>query len=187
MHVNCITCDQVVNKDTFQARYPNQTVGGSSTNPYPSFGPNGGLSFPRGTSAAAAGGGGQFPNSQPANNASGFPSNAQYPTLPQQTSQFPTNNANTNNSNGQFQGNVGTSQYPRSAGGYPGGQFPGGAGQVQGVLLSKKVTNLPCNHHINTVMQYPRGPVPYPASEGGQGPSSKYLDEVRFPPEVFAL
>ena len=151
MYVNCITCDQVVNKDTFQARYPNQTVGGGSTNPYPSFGPNGGLSFPRGTSATAAGGGGgQFPNSQPANNASGFPSNAQYPTLPQQTSQFPTNNTNANNSNGQFQGNVGTSQYPRSSGGYPGGQFPGGAGQVQGVLLSKKVTNLPCKHHINT-------------------------------------
>ena len=155
MYVNCITCDQVVNKDTFQARYPNQTVGGGSTNPYPSFGPNGGLSFPRGTSAtAAAGGGGQFPNSQPANNASGFPSNAQYPTLPQQTSQFPTNNTTNNNSNGQFQGNVGTSQYPRSAGGYPGGQFPGGAGQVQGVLLSKKVTNLPCKHHINTHHNY---------------------------------
>ena len=53
--------------------------------------------------------------------------------------------------------------------------------------MSKKVTNLPCEHHINIVMQYPRGPVPYPASEGGQGPSSKYLDEVRFPPEGFAL
>ena len=33
-------------------------------------------------------------------------------------------------------------------------------------------------------MQYPRGAVPYPASEGGQAPPSKYLDEVRFPPKV---
>ena len=56
--------------------------------------------------------------------------------------------------------------------------------------MSKKVTshvNIISILTINIAMQYPRGPVPYPASEGGQGPSSKYLDEVRFPPEVFAL
>ena len=40
---------------------------------------------------------------------------------------------------------------------------------------------------ITITVQYPRGPVPYPASEGGQGPSSKYLDEVRFPPKVRQL
>merc|ERR1719490_666037 len=55
---------------TQQPRYPNQS-GGGGTNPYPSFGPNGGLSYPRGSSAA---GGGQFGNNQVANPSS-FPGN----------------------------------------------------------------------------------------------------------------
>merc|ERR550517_57685 len=69
---------------TQQARYPNQSGGGGGTNPYPSFGPNGGLSYPRGTSAGGGGGVvGQFANNQVAN-PSNFPGNTQYPTLQQQ-------------------------------------------------------------------------------------------------------
>ena len=142
---------------------------------------------------------GQFGNSQQVVNPSGFPGNAQYPTLPQQPSQFPNNN---NNNSGQFQGKGGSSQYPRgpAGGGYPGGQFPVGAGQVSSAFLFSECISMSCqmvlycyNHHHHTHYychhdhhhaQYPRGPVPYPASEGGQGPSSKYLDEVRFPPKV---
>merc|ERR550517_2130568 len=114
------------NQWTQQPRYPNQPGGGGGggTNPYPSFGPNGGLSYPRGTSAGGGGVVGQFSNSQQVVNPSGFPGNAQYPTLPQQPSQFPNNN-----NNGQFQGKGGSSQYPRGPGGYPGSQFPVGAGQ----------------------------------------------------------
>merc|ERR1719495_675856 len=97
-----------------QPTYPNQPGGtgggGRGTNPYPSFGPNGGLSYPRGTSTAPAGGQGgvggvgQYPNNQ-ATNPNGFPGNSQYPTLPHQPpSQFQNNN---NNYNGQFQGKAG--------------------------------------------------------------------------------
>ena len=73
---------------------------------------------------------GQFANNQVANPGN-FPGNAQYPTLQQQTSQFPNNN----NNSSQFQGQGGASQYPRGPGGFPGGQFPVGAGQVSSVSL----------------------------------------------------
>ena len=128
---------QVVNRELFQPRYPNQSGGGGGTNPYPSFGPNGGLSYPRGSSGGAGGGGGggQFANNQVANPSS-FPGNGQYPTLPQQPSQFPNNNNNNNNNSSQFQGQGGSSQYPRGPGGFPGGQFPAGAGQVSSLFFS---------------------------------------------------
>ena len=139
---------------------------------------------------------GQYPNNQ-TTNPNGFPGNSQYPTLPHQ----PPAHFQNNNNNGQFQGKAGgAGQYPGGVGGYPGGQFPAGAHQVNLSLILCLRSNvlshiffcqralaswiLDINTHPSICSQYPRGGVPYAASEGGQGPSSKYLDEVRFPPKV---